>query len=78
MAGAVAHTTPIYFIVDGRPTWDKKKAPAIIQKQLEAIRLIEEEEKSKPKTDKGILDRLENAKSFYMNFLLQVNADNKQ
>jgi len=76
--GAVAHTTPIYFIVDGRPTWDKKKAPAIIQKQLEAIRLIEEEEKSKPKTDKGILDRLENAKSFYMNFLLQVNADNKQ
>ncbi len=72
--GAVAHTTPIYFIVDGRPTWDKKKAPAIIQKQLEAIRLIEEEEKSKPKTDKGILDRLENAKSFYRNFLSQIKA----
>lgn len=76
--GAVAHTTPIYFIVDRQPTWDKKKAPAIIQKQLDAIRKIEEEEKLKPKTDGGILDRLENAKSFYRNFLLQVNADNKQ
>jgi len=76
--GAVAHTTPIYFIVDAQPTWDKKKAPAIIQKQLEAIRLIEDEEKLKPKIDKGILERLEKAKIFYRSFLLQVNGDNKQ
>ena len=68
----MAHTTPIYFIVDGQPTWDKKKAPVVIQKQLDAIRLIEDEEKSKPKIDKGILDRLENARSFYRNFLAQI------
>ena len=41
--GAVAHTTPVYFIVDGKPTWDHKKAPAIVEKQLEAIQLIEDE-----------------------------------
>ncbi len=74
--GAVAHTSPIYFIVDGQPTWDKKKAATIIQKQLDAIRRIEEEEKSKSRTDTGILDRLENAKSLYKNFLLQLNAGN--
>lgn len=35
--GAVAHTTPVYFIVDGKPTYSKAKAPFIIQKQLESI-----------------------------------------
>lgn len=75
--GAVAHTSPIYFIVDRQPTWDKEKVPAIIQKQLDAIRKIEEEEKLKPKIDTGILERLDKAKRFYKNFLLQLNIGNQ-
>lgn len=75
--GAVAHTSPVYFIVDRQPTWDKKKAPAIIQKQLDAIHSIEEEERSKPQTDTGILERLSKAKIYYKNFLLQLNANNR-
>jgi len=63
--GAVAHTTPIYFIVDGNPTWDAAKAPGIIEKQLKAIQAIEKETKNMEPVDRGILDRLERAKEFY-------------
>ena len=64
---AVAHTTPIYFIVDNQPTWNDKKAPAIILKQEEAINKTAQEEKALPNPDQGILTRLENAKVFYKN-----------
>ena len=64
---AVAHTTPIYFIVDNQPTWNDKKAPAIILKQEEAINKTEQEEKALPHPDQGILSRLANAKVFYKN-----------
>jgi hypothetical protein len=70
--GAVAHTTPVYYIVDGKPTWDAKKTPGIIDKQFEAIRAIEEETKSKETIDQGILDRLEMAKNFYREILTQI------
>jgi hypothetical protein len=70
--GAVAHTTPVYYIVDGKLTWDPKKAPGIIEKQFEAIRVIEEEIKTKETVDQGILDRLEKARNFYRGILSQI------
>ncbi len=70
--GAVAHTTPIYFIVDGKPTWDAIKAPAIIRKQMASLDVIEGEEKNKKKVDPGILARLENARKFYVEFLNEI------
>lgn len=70
--GAVAHTTPIYFIIDGESTWDVKKAPAIIEKQMVAIRGIEEEMKAADPVDTGVLDRLDMAKDFYKNMLGQI------
>jgi hypothetical protein len=70
--GAVAHTTPVYYIVDGKPTWDAKKTPGIIDKQFEAIRAIEEETKSKETIDQDVLDRLEMAKNFYREILTQI------
>jgi hypothetical protein len=73
--GAVAHTTPIYFIVDGKPTWDPKKAPGIVEKQLEAIQLIEEETIGKDPVDQGILTRLENARLFYDQLLKEIDND---
>jgi hypothetical protein len=70
--GAVAHTTPVYFIIDGKPTWDEQKAPAIIDKQLVAIQAIEDETKTKETIDQGVLDRLELAKDFYKEMLAQI------
>jgi hypothetical protein len=71
--GAVAHTTPVYAIVDGRPTWDAKKGPAIIQKQLDAIQKTEDEERVKPKFDQGIIERMNKAREFYKNLLQEMN-----
>lgn len=72
--GAVAHTTPVYCIVDCQPTWDKEKAPGIIQKQLTAIDATEKEEKEKEKVDTGILTRLSDARIFYRKFLKEING----
>jgi len=71
--GAVAHTTPVYVIVDGKPTWDVKKAPEIINTQLTDIKKIEQEEKGKLNPDQGILDRLQNARNFYNTLLTEIN-----
>jgi hypothetical protein len=71
--GAVAHTTPVYVVVDGKPTWDVKKGPVIISTQLNGIRKIEQEEKEKPNPDMGILDRLQKARDFYNSLLSQMN-----
>lgn len=72
--GAVAHTTPIYFIVDGKPTWSTQNAPSIIEKQMDAIDLIEEETLAKEKIDQGILERLEKAKEVYRSILQQIDS----
>ena len=74
--GAVAHTTPVYFIVDGEPTYDKKKAPGIIEKQLASIKEIRNEEQSKTVVDQGILDRLTRAEEFYETLLQEIEAKN--
>jgi hypothetical protein len=72
--GAVAHTTPVYVIVDGKPTWDVNKAPEIINTQLAGIAKIEQEEKEKSMPDQGILDRLQRARDFYNNLLFQIKG----
>ena len=71
--GAVAHTTPVYVIVDGKPTWDVKKGPEIINTQLNGIKKIEQEENEKANPDQGILERLQNARQFYSNLLSEMN-----
>ena len=73
--GAVAHTTPIYVIVDGHPTWDAETAPSIICTNLGAIKLMEDMEKSSLFLDPGILLRLEIARNFYNNLLIKISED---
>ena len=34
---AVAHTTPIYVVVNGQPTWNPRQGPSIIEKQLASM-----------------------------------------
>ncbi len=70
--GAVAHTSPIYYVVDGKPTWNTKKAPDIITKQLGLIQIIHDEVLAKEVVDQGILDRLEMARGFYRNILEEI------
>lgn len=70
--GAVAHTTPVYFVVNGQPTYDKSKAPGIIEKQVEFIEKIRKQELAKEKVDKGILERLDKADLFYEKLLSEI------
>lgn len=72
--GAVAHTTPVYYVVDGKPTYDKEKAPPVIQKQIKAILALKDEENSKQVIDRGLIGRYENAIDFYKKLLSQINS----
>ncbi len=63
---AVAHTTPVYVVVDKRPTWSRRRGPAVIDKQLAAIAKIEQEvEKGTDARSEGLRDRLAKAKAYY-------------
>jgi hypothetical protein len=66
--GALAHTTPVYVVVNGQPTWNRQSGPKIIDKQLAAIAKIEAEfSKSDDARKAGIRERLQKAKAFYAN-----------
>lgn len=70
--GAVAHTTPVYFVVDGKPTYSKTKAPGIIRHQLNEIERIKNDPTIKNIIDDGILKRMEEAKNFYKELLEEI------
>lgn len=64
--GAVAHTTPVYVVVNGEPTWSPTKSEEIIKKQLDAIAVIEKEfSKGTDIRSRAIRLRLERAKTYY-------------
>ena len=63
---AVAHSTPVYVIVNGRRTWCPERGPAVIDKQLAAIAVIEREVAGKDDDlSKGVRQRLQRAKDYY-------------
>jgi hypothetical protein len=71
---AVANTTPVYVVVDGRPTWDPRQGPRIMEKQLDAIATIESEfAKGDDARNVGIRQRLRKARAFYANLREQVS-----
>ena len=73
--GALAHTTPIYLVVDDRPTWSPTKGPALIGKQLDAIRKIEEEFTSQETLRaQGVRERLARARSYYSKLLTAMRS----
>ena len=73
--GALAHTTPIYLVVDDRPTWSPTKGPALIEKQLDAIRKIEEEFASQETLRaQGVRERLARARSYYSKLLTAMRS----
>jgi len=66
---AVAHTSPIYYVVDGQPTWSTDKAAEIISRHFQIMDDVEKDTK-----DSGILARLNNARTFYRAMLKQMNV----
>jgi len=63
---AVAHTTPVYVVVNAQPTWNPRRGPKSIEKQLAAIAKIESEfAKGDDARNAGVRERLQQAKSFY-------------
>jgi len=70
---AVAHTTPVYVKVDGRPTWCPDRGPAVIHRQLDAIdRIAREFTPVHNARDRGIQERLARAKDYYQELLSQM------
>lgn len=68
--GAIAHTTPVYVVVDGQPVWNAERAPGIIQKQLTAIDAIAAEfDPQKDSREQGIHERLDRARQYYRRLL---------
>jgi hypothetical protein len=71
---ALAHTTPVYIKVDGRPTWCPDRGPAIIKKQFDSIDLIARE--FTPAIDtraKGVQERLARARNYYQKLLSEMS-----
>jgi hypothetical protein len=63
---AVAHTTPIFVVVNAQPTWNPRQGPGVIEQQLAAMAKIESEvAKGNDARSAGIRERLNKAKAFY-------------
>ena len=60
--GAIAHTSPVYVVVNGTPTWCPDRGPAVIDRQLAAIRRIEREFTGR---SPAIVARLSRAREYY-------------
>lgn len=72
---AVAHTTPVYLVVNDRPCWNPRLGPAIIGKQLAGIAKIEAEfSKGEDARSTGIRGRLAKARKFYAELLQKMAA----
>lgn len=63
--GTLAHTTPVYVVVDGVPTWCPQRGPAVIDKQLKGIVEIAGEFPNEGHHGQGVHARLEKARAFY-------------
>lgn len=73
---ALAHTTPVYVIVNGGPTWCPKRGPIVINKMLKEMNVIDAEiaGDSTPRA-KGVRERLAKARSFYDDLRRKMNAE---
>jgi hypothetical protein len=72
---AVAHTTPVYVVVNAKPTWDAGKGPGFIEKQLAAMAKIESEfATGDDARSLGIRERLQKARAFYLSLRERMRA----
>ena len=65
-------------MVDGKPTYDVHKAPAIIEKQVQSIENLMKEDAAKTTIDEGLIERYKTAILFYKMLAYQIDAENKE
>ena len=70
--GALAHTSPLYFIVDGKPTYDVVKGPGIINKLLAVLEKIKTQDNSKQIIEQGVFESIEKAKTYYQRLKFEM------
>ena len=74
--GAQAHTTPVYLVADGRPTWCPNRGPAVIRRQLEVIDTIAAEfDPAAGERERGIHERLDRARAYYADLIGEMEKD---
>ncbi len=73
--GALAHSSPVYVVVDGQPTWSPSQGPEIIGKQLAAMRGIEREFANRDDArSRGVRERLKRAELYYARLSTAMQA----
>lgn len=73
---ALAHTTPVYVKVDGRPTWCPDRGPAVIRQQLDSIsRIAREFTPADTARAQGIQQRLTRARLVYRDLLARMTDE---
>ncbi len=72
--GAVAHTSPVYVVVDARPTWSARRLPALVDNQLRLLELIGSSYSNIPGDTRGqgMHQRLDRARDYYRKLLAGV------
>ncbi|MEO8721734.1 MAG: CehA/McbA family metallohydrolase [Ginsengibacter sp.] len=76
--GAVAHTTPVYVVVDGKPTYDIDKGPEIIEKQIQSIQVLNKKDSAVTPVDHGLIERYNTAIKFYQILLSEMTKDKQE
>jgi hypothetical protein len=73
---ALAHTTPVYVIVNDGPTWCPKRGPIVIDKQLKLMNVIDAEfAKDNSVRGQGVRERLAKARAFYEDLRHKMNKE---
>ncbi len=77
--GAVAHTSPIYVMVDRQPFWNATLGAAIIDEKLNWIRAVEEElaEDTDPRS-KGMIERMRKAMTYYTDLKAKMERERRK
>ena len=69
----MAHTTPVYVLVDGRAPFSRESGPALIQEQIAVIDDVAAEHTPiQDDHDQGIHDRLNFARAYYADLLVRM------
>jgi len=70
--GSLAHTSPLYFPVNGKPVYDAVKGPIVIKNLLAILNKARDAENAKQIIDHGMLERIDSAKSYYQHLMQEM------
>ena len=75
---AVAHSSPVYAMVNGRPHWCAKRGPAVIDQQLAAMDKIAGEFAGNDPRSRGVRERMDKARRYYADLRAKMAAEGIQ